>query len=415
MTPRTPQSNDRTTLTEAHQKLEWDQAVRMAAHLAKRIHRAAPDSVALTVTSGLELVTALLTARDLQTATVIAGPGMSDDALAALGVHAVTCAAAPAPPLRWLQRQTIRLPEMREPGVWLLSSGTTGGPQPAFWPWRRLAPGRWGAGAERWGIGYAPHSFAAVTATCQALGRAASIEFVRPVHLALPTEGAVMLTVATATPSFWRMAAIAAQDPTKFRQVETVTIGGEPIEASLLRLVREIVAPKRIKQIFATTEHGTVIQVDDGLPGLPLDMSARRLPGGTAFDVRDDRLRVSVAPGAPFVDTGDLVEVAEGRIHIVGRTGIAVNVGGLKANPYRVARVLQCHQAVLAARAYGVRSPVLGQVVAADVVLRCPADPRQMATELKLFSSSRLEAHERPRRIRIVDDLVVAASGKVQL
>jgi hypothetical protein len=62
-----------------------------------------------------------------------------------------------------------------------------------------------------------------------------------------------------------------------------------------------------------------VIQVNDGLPGLPESMNGRRLPGGTAFEVRGDRLWVSAAPESPYVDTGDLVP---------GRTACAARCWG---------------------------------------------------------------------------------------
>jgi acyl-coenzyme A synthetase/AMP-(fatty) acid ligase len=197
--------------------------------------------------------------------------------------------------------------------------------------------------------------------------------------------------------------------------VDTVTIGGEPTDASLLRLLSSTVAPRRIKQIFGTTELGTVIHVDDGQAGLPEELRGRRLPSGAAFDVRDGQLCISVAPDAPFVDTGDQVRIDEGRVHVVGRAGVFVNVGGLKANPYRVAQVLQQHESVLAARAYGLRNPLLGQVVAADVVLRRDRDPLLLVPELKRYSAGLLDAHERPQRIRSVESLAVAESGKVQL
>ncbi|UZK53926.1 acyl--CoA ligase [Streptomyces drozdowiczii] len=302
-----------------------------------------------------------------------------------------------------------------EPGLCLLSSGTTGEPKPTHWPWRTLARGEWGRGSEHWAIGYAPHSFAAVSATCQALGRAARVEFVRPAELATARPDAAPLTVAAGTPSFWRLAAIANRDPAEFRRVNTATIGGEPVDASLLRLLGDIVTPTRIKQIFGTTELGTVLHVDDGRPGLPETLLGHRLPNGAAFDVRDGHLCISVGPGAPFVDTGDEARIDDGRVHVIGRAGIFVNVGGLKANPYRVTQVLQQHESVLAARAYGLRNALLGKVVAADVVLRPGSDPLLLIPELKRYTAGLLDAHERPRRIRSIESLTVAESGKVRL
>ncbi|MFD7708859.1 AMP-binding protein [Streptomyces sp. NPDC059785] len=406
-----------TVLREADHVVGWSELRRRSDDLRRRLEEARPTAVAARVPGGLALVTLLLAARGMDTNVLITGSGAQDTTLASLGMDVVVEPAdAPAGfTVRRLSGPAASAPKADGSGLWLLSSGTTGEPKPTHWPWPRLATGEWGSGREHWAIGYASHSFAGVSATCQALGRAAGIEFVRPAELASPPPDAVPLTVAAATPSFWRRAAIATQDTDRFRQVDTVTLGGEPADASLLRLLREIVTPRRIKQIFGTTELGTVIHTTDGRAGLPEALRGVRLPGGAAFDVRDERLSVSLAPGAPYVETGDLVRIADGRVHIVGRDGVFVNVGGLKANPYRVAQVLQQHTSVLAARAFGLRSPLLGQVVAADVVVRDRRDPPTVIRELKRYATDLLEAHERPQRIRLVESLAVAESGKVQL
>ncbi|WP_406455760.1 acyl--CoA ligase [Streptomyces sp. NBC_00876] len=405
-----------TTLWEAGRVIGWDATTRQAERFREQVTAARPSAVAAAVPTGQALVTVLVAARGLGSNVVITGPTVSDTHLAALGVDTVVEWPDPSGDCTVRRVTGAMTPSVpAEPGLWLLSSGTTGEPKPTHWPWRSLAHGEWGRGNEHWAIGYAPHSFAGVSATCQALGRAATLEFVRPAELAAPRPDAAPLTVAAATPSFWRLAAIATRDPAEFRRVDTVTIGGEPTDASLLRLLSSTVAPRRIKQIFGTTELGTVIHVDDGQAGLPEELRGRRLPSGAAFDVRDGKLCISVAPDAPFVDTGDQVRIDEGRVHVVGRAGVFVNVGGLKANPYRVAQVLQQHESVLAARAYGLRNPLLGQVVAADVVLRRDRDPLLLIPELKRYSAGLLDAHERPQRIRSVESLAVAESGKVQL
>ncbi|WP_369199228.1 hypothetical protein [Streptomyces sp. PU-14G] len=370
------------------------------------------------VSAGVPLVTVLLAARGLDVDVIIAGPSTDDASAAALGADTVAVSdAAGGFDVRPLPGAERGAADGEEAGLRLLSSGTTGAPRATRWPWRLLTHGRaWdGGGSERWAIGYAAHSFAGVSATCQALGRAASLEFVRPTDLSAPEPGAPELTVAAGTPSFWRMAAIATREESGFRRIGSLTMGGESVDQSLLDLVRESVAPRRITQIFGTTELGTAILVDDELPGLPEERRGHRLSNGAAFEVDGEKLLVSTAPGEPYAPTGDLVRLADGRVHVTGRVGVYVNVGGMKANPYRVTQVLQQHEEVLAARAYGMRSPVLGQVVAADVVPRGAPEPRQLVAALKRYTGTVLEAHERPQRINVVDDLAVAESGKVQL
>jgi acyl-coenzyme A synthetase/AMP-(fatty) acid ligase len=409
----------RTRFTEAGRGAGWDEMTRAAAELRDRLRRARSAAAVVRVPTGLALVTALLAASGTDLSLVIAGPGTPDSVAADVGADtiAVPDEGSRGFTLRHLPGPAGRRADRGQPGLWLLSSGTTGAPKPTFWPMDRLARAKqWGLGGEHWAIGYAPHSFAAVSATCQALERAVTVEFVRPADMTLlACPDAIPLTVAAATPSFWRLVAIAGGRGHAFRQVQTVTVGGETVDQSLIDLLRETVAPHKIKQIFGTTELGTVIHVDDGLPGLPAAARGRRLPSGAAFDVRGERLLISVAPGEPYAETGDLVRLADGRVHVIGRVGIHVNVGGLKANPYRVAHVLQQHESVLAARAYGIRSPLLGQVIAADVVTRSDADPSGQIATLKRYADARLDAHERPRLVRIVEHLTIADSGKVRL
>jgi acyl-coenzyme A synthetase/AMP-(fatty) acid ligase len=83
-------------------------------------------------------------------------------------------------------------------------------------------------------------------------------------------------------------------------------------------------------------------------------------------------------------------------------------------DPLLVGQVLQRHPLVAAAQAYGRHSAVLGQVIVADVI----ADPAmapgtRLVPELKRFAAARLSPYECPRRIRVVDRLRLAASGKL--
>ena len=402
---------------EAGQTVSWGEMMQSSAKLRGRLHQERPAAVVAPVPAGLALVTMLLAVRDTDIAVLIAGSNIPDSTVARVGADIIAewVGSEGSFTVRRLSDPPGRKQGTGRSGLWLLSAGTTGEPKPFFWPWDNLAPSvEWGRGNEHWAIGYAPHSFACVSATCEALGRASSVEFVRSTDLVSPAPDAVRLTVAAATPSFWRLAAVAG-DARSFRRVETVTVGGEMVDQSFLDLMREIVAPDRIKQIFGATEVGTPIHVDDGLPGLPENLRGRRLPGGGAFDVQEDLLVISPRPGAPYTETGDLVRFADGRVHVVGRVGIHVNVGGMKANPYRVAQLLQEHDSVLAARAYGIRSALLGQVVAADVVARGGSDPSWLVADLKRYSGARLDTHERPQRIRVVESLAVAESGKVQM
>lgn len=303
-------------------------------------------------------------------------------------------------------------------GVWVFSSGTTGSPKSTHWPWASVVPNGLiepGSAPERWGLGYAPFTFAAVSAVGQALGRAGRIEFLRPQDLAADPRRDDALEVVAATPSFWRTAALHALRSGGLRTVRTASTGGEPVDDTLLEVLRTVVNVQRIVQIFGTSEFGALFVVTDGKPGFPVEMIGERLPSGAAVDVREGRLLISPSEGLPFVATGDTAAVNDGRVHVTGRESLVINVGGRKVSPQVVSQTLQRHPGVFAARAYAVRSSLMGHVVGVDVVPLAPDAPPGLAADIKSYARQHLAPHERPHRVRLVDRLALAASGKVRV
>src|ERR1700692_1893093 len=76
-----------------------------------------------------------------------------------------------------------------------------------------------------------------------------------------------------------------------------------------------------------------------------------------------------------YVDTGDMVELKQGRYYFRGRVGGVINVGGLKVYPEEVEAVLNSDPRVRMSLLRARRNPIAGAVVVADVVLANPASP----------------------------------------
>ncbi|MEN3610640.1 class I adenylate-forming enzyme family protein [Plantactinospora sp. ZYX-F-223] len=366
--------------------------------------------LAVEVTAGTDLVVALCALRPLDASVVVVGPTIAASALAALRPQAVLDVAG----------GRIRHTGAADPGrgerpggLWIFSSGTTGTPTPTHWRWHDLARGvDWDTvdGDERWGVGYAPFTYAGVEAVSQALGRAARIDFLAPTDLAAGTGA--RYEVVAGTPSFWRMAALHRGTDAARPRVDTVSMGGEPVDASLLRLVGAAFAPRRVLQIYASTELGRIATVTDGLPGLPLSVLDGYGPAGKALAIRDGELLVSPGPGAPYLPTGDAATIHDGRVHVLGRRGEVINVGGTKVVPGHVARLLQEHPEVVAARVYPVRSSVLGAVVGADIVTLPECDHDAVVQRVKAHARRVLAPAEQPRRVTVVDQIPMTLSGK---
>lgn len=120
---------------------------------------------------------------------------------------------------------------------------------------------------------------------------------------------------------------------------------------------------------------------------------------------------------SPFVDggwfpTGDLGSLDDlGRLHIGGRRSDLIITGGENVYPAEVELALLEAPGVAAASVFGVPDDTWGAIVAAAIV---PAPAATIDDEaLALFLEGRLAKHKRPRRIVVVDELPLEASGKV--
>jgi acyl carrier protein len=110
------------------------------------------------------------------------------------------------------------------------------------------------------------------------------------------------------------------------------------------------------------------------------------------------------------VRTGDLGYLDdEGYLYLVDRKKDLIITGGLNVSSIEVEGVLGEHPAVAEAAVFGLPHDVLGQDVAAAVVLRGGADER----ELQAFVRERLAEYKTPHRIFVVDRLPRNPSGKV--
>lgn len=120
---------------------------------------------------------------------------------------------------------------------------------------------------------------------------------------------------------------------------------------------------------------------------------------------------VDVADG--WTRTGDLGYVdADGTLFLTGRASDVVIVGGFNVSTGRVEQVLTRHPAVAEAAVCGAEHPVLGEIVAAFVVLK-PGRPDATVADLRRHAVEQLTRAELPAVVRIVDDLPRNEAGKV--
>lgn len=129
-----------------------------------------------------------------------------------------------------------------------------------------------------------------------------------------------------------------------------------------------------------------------------------------------------LADAAGFVDTGDIVELRKKRYYFAGRREGIINIGGQKAYPEEVEVVINQHPKVRMSLVKARRSPIVGAIMVADVVLRDPGPPFNerdcwdvdgLTGEILQLCRDTLAPFKVPASIRIVPSLDISASGKL--
>jgi acyl-CoA synthetase (AMP-forming)/AMP-acid ligase II len=136
-----------------------------------------------------------------------------------------------------------------------------------------------------------------------------------------------------------------------------------------------------------------------------------RVPGRMRHYYRDEAATAATWQGG-WLRSGDLARSDDdGFLTIVGRAKDVIIRGGNNVHALDVELVLVEHPAVLEAAVAGVPHPVLGEDVAAWVVLRPGATAT--ADELRAHCAARLADHKTPRHVTFIGELPRNATGKV--
>ena len=103
---------------------------------------------------------------------------------------------------------------------------------------------------------------------------------------------------------------------------------------------------------------------------------------------------------------------ADGYVTITGRLKEIIIRGGEKISPREVDEIIMAHPAVHQCVTFALPHEMLGEEVAAAVVLRPGAEASDK--ELRQFAAVRLADFKVPRKIMIVQEIPVGATGKLQ-
>ena len=218
--------------------------------------------------------------------------------------------------------------------------------------------------------------------------------------------------------------------------VKRVILSSSPAAPALFARLAEAFPQASLWNAYALTEAGaarTLMPWDPTRPtavGRPVgesevriaDQEGAELPAGQTGEVwlrrrgtatreyyRDPAATAEAFAGG-WVRTGDVGHLdAEGYLHLSDRRKDLIISGGSNVSSVEVENALYEHPAVVEAAVFGVPHPVLGEDVAAAVVVRSPTTERELQDVVR----ARLAEHKVPHRVVLVESVPRNASGKV--
>jgi acyl-CoA synthetase (AMP-forming)/AMP-acid ligase II len=274
---------------------------------------------------------------------------------------------------------------------------------------------------HRWLLAYGPNQFGGFQILLHVAAAGATLvagESFRPRDglAAMRRHG---VTHASGTPTFWRfLLAELRADGGPAPALEQITLSGEAVPGPLLDRLRAQFPDARISQIFGATEMGQTITVRDGRPGLPAEFLDA--PGDVSFRIVDGELHVRTtaamlgyhgekSSALEWRPTGDLVELIGDRIHFRGRKTEVINVGGVKVHPLPIEERVGGIPGIAVAQAFGRPNPMVGQIVALEVVPDSGADEDALRAQIRAACAD-LPPAARPRSITFVPALTTTGN-----
>ncbi len=265
-----------------------------------------------------------------------------------------------------------------------------------------------------WGYAYAPFHMAGLQVFFQAFLNESML-----INLFKKEADKIMLLVdkfkishISATPTFFRLL---TNSQTIFTSLKRITLGGEASDENLHKNILRIFPNAKINNIYASTEAASLLVSDGTYFEIPEKLSEKVIIKNSEIYLHKSLLAHSdsIKFDGDFYPTKDEIEFVDAkRFKFLSRKTDILNVGGYKIDLKEVEASLLALDGVLAARAFGKKNSVLGNLLAAEIVLKkgVVLDIPQIRSNL----AKHLQNHKIPREIVFVEEIKTANTGKIQ-
>ena len=205
--------------------------------------------------------------------------------------------------------------------------------------------------------------------------------------------------------------------------MQKMSYTGEPIDPDTLEYTQNLFKLP-VCSMYGTTEIGVILvnypgapdyKVKDGslgkpIPGMKIEI---RSPDGSVCppDVKGEIMLLRKGEWIPTKDLG--WTDADGYFYHGGRADDVIISAGWTISPVEIEQTLLRHETVAEAAVIGVPDGLRGLAVKAFIVAKGGAKDEAHIKELQDFTRQQLSAHEYPRIVEFVDQLIKTPAGKI--
>lgn len=323
-------------------------------------------------------------------------------------------------------KEVVELTRQADPGtISILTSGTTGTPKLYRHSWKSLTTHTRVADWKplNWLMTYTPGTYAWYQMISLFM-------FAPEQHLTVSAEELPeaiweagvqsQSTAISSTPSFWRHLLLTlSREQLAEMPLEQITLGGERVSQDILDRLKTIYPDARISHIYASTEAGVGVVVNDGKAGFPNTWLEQDEPGRPQLKVVENVLYIRSPHSSKDVEewhcTGDLVEPDGDRIFIIGRDEDGIlNVGGRKVSKQSVEDMICDYPGVIWANPTVKETKLAGSLLVCELVIdKKECSEEQLEQRLTEYCKSKgVEEWMVPRMFNVREKVPLKANFK---
>ncbi len=203
--------------------------------------------------------------------------------------------------------------------------------------------------------------------------------------------------------------------------LKVVSYGTEMMPESTLKAFSALFPKITLKQTYGLTELGVMRTKSESNDSLWVKVGGEDYQTKVVDNILFIKAKTSILgylnAASPFdengwYDTGDRVEQKGEYIRFLGRESDIINVGGQKVFPAEVESVLMQIENINEASVYGTSNPIMGNVVAAKIILETEEPVNKLKAKIRKFCKDKLESFKIPVHVEIADKTTISERFK---